>query len=69
MVSESHPREGGHRWFRLRREAEDIVPPLAPQSSTCPNTAKIERLLGPADRTPLADAVALTIEWLAARDT
>lgn len=25
VVSESHPREGGHRWFRLRREAEDVL--------------------------------------------
>ncbi len=25
VVSESHPREGGHEWFRLRREAEDIL--------------------------------------------
>jgi nucleoside-diphosphate-sugar epimerase len=25
VVSESHPREGGHPWFRMRREAEDIV--------------------------------------------
>jgi nucleoside-diphosphate-sugar epimerase len=25
VVSESHPREGGHPWFRLRREAEDIL--------------------------------------------
>lgn len=25
VVSESHPREGGHEWFRLRREAEDVL--------------------------------------------
>lgn len=25
VVSESHPREGGHPWFRLRREAEDVM--------------------------------------------
>lgn len=25
VVSESHPREGGHRWFQLRREAEDVM--------------------------------------------
>lgn len=25
VVSESHPREGGHEWFRLRREAEDVM--------------------------------------------
>ena len=25
VVSESHPRQGGHRWFRLRREAEDVL--------------------------------------------
>jgi len=25
VVSESHPREGGHPWFRWRREAEDIL--------------------------------------------
>ena len=25
VVSESHPREGGHPWFRYRREAEDII--------------------------------------------
>jgi nucleoside-diphosphate-sugar epimerase len=25
VVSESHPRDGGHDWFRLRREAEDVV--------------------------------------------
>ncbi len=24
-VSEGHPREGGHRWFQLRREAEDAM--------------------------------------------
>jgi nucleoside-diphosphate-sugar epimerase len=24
-VSESHPRQGGHEWFRLRREAEDVL--------------------------------------------
>ncbi|MBD3335013.1 MAG: NAD(P)H-binding protein [Candidatus Eisenbacteria bacterium] len=24
VVDESHPRSGGHRWFQLRREAEDI---------------------------------------------
>ena len=25
VVSESHPRQGGHAWFRLRREAEDVL--------------------------------------------
>jgi nucleoside-diphosphate-sugar epimerase len=25
VVSETHPRQGGHPWFRLRREAEDIL--------------------------------------------
>lgn len=25
VVSETHPREGGHQWFRWRREAEDIL--------------------------------------------
>lgn len=25
VVSESHPRQGGHSWFQLRREAEDIL--------------------------------------------
>lgn len=25
VVSEDHPREGGHEWFRLRREAEDVM--------------------------------------------
>jgi len=25
VVDESHPREGGHEWFRLRREAEDVL--------------------------------------------
>jgi len=25
VVSEAHPREGGHQWFRWRREAEDIL--------------------------------------------
>lgn len=25
VVSESHPRLGGHSWFRLRREAEDVL--------------------------------------------
>jgi nucleoside-diphosphate-sugar epimerase len=25
VVNESHPREGGHPWFRYRREAEDIL--------------------------------------------
>lgn len=25
VVSETHPREGGHPWFRWRREAEDIL--------------------------------------------
>jgi nucleoside-diphosphate-sugar epimerase len=25
VVHESHPREGGHPWFRYRREAEDIL--------------------------------------------
>lgn len=25
VVDESHPRRGGHRWFRLRREAEDAM--------------------------------------------
>lgn len=25
VVSESHPRRGGHEWFRLRREAEDVM--------------------------------------------
>jgi nucleoside-diphosphate-sugar epimerase len=25
VVSEAHPREGGHEWFRLRREAEDVM--------------------------------------------
>jgi len=25
VVSESHPREGGHEWFRLRRDAEDVL--------------------------------------------
>ena len=25
VVDEGHPREGAHRWFRLRREAEDVM--------------------------------------------
>lgn len=25
VISESHPRQDGHEWFRLRREAEDIM--------------------------------------------
>lgn len=25
VVNESHPRRGGHKWFRLRREAEEIM--------------------------------------------
>jgi nucleoside-diphosphate-sugar epimerase len=25
VVNEEHPREGGHEWFRLRREAEDVM--------------------------------------------
>ncbi|HEX2253172.1 MAG TPA: NAD(P)H-binding protein [Thermoanaerobaculia bacterium] len=25
VVDEGHPRAGGHRWFRLRREAEDVL--------------------------------------------
>lgn len=25
VVDESHPRQGGHEWFRLRREAEDVM--------------------------------------------
>lgn len=25
VVNESHPRHGGHEWFRLRREAEDVM--------------------------------------------
>jgi nucleoside-diphosphate-sugar epimerase len=25
VVSEEHPREGGHQWFRWRREAEDVL--------------------------------------------
>ncbi len=25
VVSEAHPRRGGHAWFRLRREAEDVL--------------------------------------------
>ena len=25
VVAESHPREGGHAWFRWRREAEDVL--------------------------------------------
>lgn len=25
VVDEHHPREGGHEWFRLRREAEDVM--------------------------------------------
>lgn len=25
VVSEEHPREGGHEWFRMRREAEDVM--------------------------------------------
>lgn len=25
IVDESHPRQGGHQWFRWRREAEDIL--------------------------------------------
>lgn len=25
VVGESHPRQGGHPWFRLRREAEDVL--------------------------------------------
>jgi len=25
VVDESHPRQGGHPWFRLRREAEDVI--------------------------------------------
>jgi nucleoside-diphosphate-sugar epimerase len=25
VVNEEHPRQGGHEWFRLRREAEDVM--------------------------------------------
>jgi len=25
VVSEHHPRQGGHEWFRLRRDAEDVM--------------------------------------------
>ena len=25
VVNEAHPRRGGHEWFRLRREAEDVM--------------------------------------------
>ncbi|MEJ2084719.1 MAG: NAD(P)H-binding protein [Acidobacteriota bacterium] len=25
VMSESHPRAGGHEWFRMRREAEDVM--------------------------------------------
>jgi nucleoside-diphosphate-sugar epimerase len=25
VVSEAHPRQGGHEWFRMRRDAEDVM--------------------------------------------
>ena len=47
------------------------VVPLAPHYSRPVryDTTKLTRLLGPVDRTPLADAVAATLDWLAARGT
>lgn len=54
-----------------------VVPSLRPVVPLAPHyarpvrydTSKIRNLLGPIERTPLADAVATTLDWLAGRGT